>query len=90
MKKAAVLKTVEGGVVMNLNKLESIAVVESVTFEGTSVSVDPGTKVTSIVPSWGRMEVTSLEVNEGHPCVTIADFPFDIFVCGIAWSKKPR
>lgn len=62
---------------MNLSKLETFAVVESVSFDGTSVSVNPGTKVTSIVPGWGRMEVTSLEVSEGHLCVTIADFPFE-------------
>lgn len=76
MKKAAVPKQ-QKEEIMNLSKLETFAVVESVTFEGTSVSVNPGTKVTSIVPSWGRMEVTSLEVSEGHLCATIADFPFE-------------
>lgn len=77
VKKAAVPKTVGGGAVMNLNKLESIAVVESVTFEGASVSVNPGTKVTSVVPQWGRMEVASMGVIEGHLCVSLEDFPFD-------------
>ena len=76
MKKAAVPKQ-QKEEIMNLSKLETFAVVESVTFEGTSVSVNPGTKVTSIVPSWGRMEVTLLEVSEGHLCATIADFPFE-------------
>lgn len=62
---------------MNLSKLETFAVIEVGTFEGASVSVNPGTKVTSIVPSWGRMEVTSLEVSEGRLCVSLEDFPFD-------------
>lgn len=77
MKKAAVLKTVEGGVVMNLNKLESIAYVEQAEYDNVKVSVDAGTKVTSIVPNWGRMEVTKINVIEGHICVSLEDFPFE-------------
>ena len=62
---------------MNLNKLESIATVEQAEYENVKVSVDAGTKVTSVVPQWGRMEVASMEVIEGHLCVSLEDFPFD-------------
>lgn len=62
---------------MNLSKLETFAVVERASYGGTSVSVNPGTKVTSIVPQWGRMEVAKLDVIEGHLCVTLEDYPFE-------------
>lgn len=62
---------------MNLEKLESLVYVEQAKYEGTSVSVNAGTKVTSVVPQWGRMEVISMEVTEGHLCVSLCDYPFD-------------
>lgn len=62
---------------MNLSKFEKFSVAENVSFGDTTVSVNPGTKVTSIVPQWGRMEVTSMEVTEGHLCVSLCDYPFD-------------
>lgn len=62
---------------MNLNKLESIATVEQAEYDNVKVSVDTGAKITSIVPNWGRMEVTKINIIEGHLCVSLEDFPFD-------------
>ena len=74
---AAVPETAEGGITMNLSKLETFAIVECVSYDGASVSVNPGTKVTSIVPGWGRMEVTKLDVIDGHLQVSLEDYPFE-------------
>ena len=62
---------------MNLSKLETFVTVEQAQYDNTIVSVETGTKITSIVPQWGRMEVTSVEAIEGHLCVSLEDFPFD-------------
>lgn len=62
---------------MNLKKLETFAIVERTEYGVASVSVDLGARITSIVPQWGRMQVSSMKVSEGRLCVTLEDFPFE-------------